>query len=88
MDQLTSLQQSLSSGNLSGDISSTIINQLLGWILVPYLVVLALILVLYIMRAVHRRKVDNAVFEIRDMLREMRASSSVPTGDNNEPEMK
>jgi hypothetical protein len=78
MNELTNLQQALST-NISDTTNAAIsdtMNQLISWTLIPSLIFLGLFLLLYIIRSVHRHKVDKAVFEIRDMLREMRAEKS------------
>lgn len=88
MNELTSLQQLLSTNDTATDISSNIINQLLGWTLIPSLIFLGLFLLLYVIRSIHRHKVDKAIFEIRDMLRESRATNPAPSNDKSEPELK
>lgn len=88
MNELTNLQQALST-NISDTTNAAIsdtINQLIGWTLIPSLIFLGLFLVLYIIRSVHRHKVDKAVFEIRDTLREMKAQQLPDTKQPTPPQ--
>lgn len=75
-------------GNVTSDVTSNVINTLLQWVLIPSLVFIVIFLAIYIVRAVHRHKVDSAIFEIRDMLREMHPTSPAPTNskDTSEPQ--
>lgn len=74
-------------GNVTSDVTSNVINTLLQWVLIPSLVIIAIFLTIYIVRAIHRHKVDKAIFEIRDMLREMHPAAPAPTNakDTSEP---
>ncbi len=76
MDTLNQIQQSLTS-NVTSNVTSSVtdqINNLLGMFIIPSLVITVIILALYIARMVHRHKVDKAIFEIRDMIREMKTT--------------
>ena len=71
MDTLNALQQTVAPG-----VSTDTVNQLLLWSVVPTVVFLLAFAIYYIIKSVHRHKVDTAIFEIRDMLLEMRATST------------
>jgi len=73
MDELNQLLSGTGGGSttsITSDISNQL-NQLLVWTIVPSIVFGIVFLVVYIMRSVRRRKVENAIFEIRDLLRTM-----------------
>lgn len=69
MDELT-LEQALANSSTLSDTSN--LTTLLAWALVPSVIILVVFVVFYIVRSVHRRKVDAAIFEIRNTLREMK----------------
>jgi uncharacterized protein YoxC len=52
---------------------SNVTDQLVTRFLIPSIVVTLLFLVIYIAHIVRRRKLENAIFEIRDTLREMQS---------------
>lgn len=54
-----------------GDASSDISGMFFQWLVVPSLIFMITILAVYTWRAVNRHRVDKAIFEIRDTLREM-----------------
>jgi hypothetical protein len=87
MQDLNSIQQSLSSSisDTTNAAISDMINQLLGWALVPSIIFMVLFLLAYVSRSLHRRKVDNAILEIRDMLKETNALRSTSAPTNAEP---
>jgi len=70
----TSLQQNLTD-NLTNGVTSGVQDQLgklMAWVVIPSVILTVIILVAYIVHLVHRHKVDKAIFEIRDTLREMK----------------
>ena len=88
MDTINQLQDSLIS-NVTTNVTSTVneqISNLLAQLFIPSIVVVSVILLFYIIRIIHRFRVDRAVFEIRDMLREMKAEQkNTPTGEHHTP---
>lgn len=58
-----------------GNATSNVTDMLFQWLVVPTIIFFVLFLGVYIWRAVHRHKVDAAILEIRDTLREMKAPS-------------
>jgi hypothetical protein len=88
MDTLNSIEQSLANGS-----SSDAIQQLLAWTVVPSLVFFAAFLVYFAFHIIHRHRVDKAIFEIRDNLREIKARQTInanpstpPVAEENPPE--
>lgn len=76
MDNLTSLPRSI-----SNDVSNTVnaavteqLNKLFSWIVVPLIIITAIIVIAYTYRAFRRRKIENAILEIRDTLRVVKLS--------------
>lgn len=64
--------------NTVGNATSNITDVMFQWLVIPSIVFMAIIIALYIWRTIRRRKVDSAILEIRDMLREMRAIDTLP----------
>lgn len=64
---LTTLQQQLTDST-----TSNIADKLFQWVILPSIISLAIVLVLYIAHVIRRRKIENAIFEIRDLLRDMK----------------
>lgn len=84
MYDIDTLQESLST-NVTDTINSGIedqISKIIVWMVVPAIILSILILVLYILHALRRRKVENAILDIRDTLHHMEqaqvASSHAP----------
>lgn len=77
MDMLTNYLQTT-----SGDAASNITGMLVNWIAIPSIIFMIFIVAIYTFRTVHRHKVDAAILEIRDTLREMN-TPSVP--ESHEP---
>lgn len=67
----TSLQDLLNSTG-TGATSSTTTDQIMNWLFISSIVFTVVFLVVYIAHIMHRRKVENAILEIRDILRDMR----------------
>lgn len=73
MEDVTQLQDLLNQNNPITTTNSTPITaeQLVLWITVPSMVIIVLLLLVFISNAVRRHKLEKAIFEIRDILREM-----------------
>lgn len=67
MYDLNSIQQDLTS-----NVTSSVTDQLINWILIPSIVFTVLFLVFYIAHIIHRHKIDKAILETRDILRDIR----------------
>ena len=69
---IDTLQQSLAEDvhGITTGIQEQIAKMIL-WIVIPLIIVTILVLLLYILRLMRHRKVENAIFEIRDTLHEM-----------------
>jgi hypothetical protein len=63
---------------LTDNVTTDITGQLVAWFLIPSIVITVLFLVIYSAHIVRRRHVENAIFEIRDLLREIRDSQPKP----------
>lgn len=93
MDDLDSLQQALS-GSVTNSVNSGIQDQLgklIAWVVVLSIILTVIILVLYILHMLRRRKLENAIFEIRDTLRDMKlaqVSHGVPAAMPEAPQTK
>lgn len=76
----TSLQQTFTD-NLTSGVTSGVQDQLgkiMAWVVIPSIILTVIILLAYILHLIHRHKVDKAIFEIRDMLREMKSAGTFP----------
>lgn len=74
MYDLDSLQQTLNT-NVTNSVTAGIedqISKIMLWIVVPTIILSVLILVLYVLHVLRRRKIENAILDIRDTLREMK----------------
>ena len=85
----SSLQQTLTD-NLTSGVTSGVQDQLgkiMAWVVIPSIILTVIILLAYILHLIHRHKVDKAIFEIRDTLREMKQAglSSPATKPNSSP---
>jgi hypothetical protein len=72
MNDLNALQQ------LTDHTTSNVTSQLMGWLVVPSLILTLVIVALYITALVRRRRVESAIFEIRDLLKDMKANGQQP----------
>lgn len=60
--------------DLTNNVTSDLPDSLLVWFLVPSIIITVLFLVVFISGIIRRRRVENAIFEIRDLLQEIRDS--------------
>lgn len=80
MNDITSLQQTLSD-NLTSSVTTNVqsdLTKLMGWVLIPSIILTFIVLIVYVAHLVHRHKVDKAIFEIRDAIREMKLAQVAP----------
>lgn len=52
-----------------GNLSSSVTDMLFTWLVIPSIVFMVLIIALYTYRTIRHHKVENAVLEIRDLLK-------------------
>lgn len=90
MNDITSLQQTFTdtlTSNVTSNVQSEL-EKIMAWVLIPSIILTLAILVVYIAHVVHRHRVDKAIFEIRDTLREMKLGQVpvAPTPAPSEPQ--
>jgi uncharacterized membrane protein len=57
--------------DLTNNVTSDLPDSLLVWFLVPSIIITLLFLVVFISGIIRRRRVENAIFEIRDLLEDL-----------------
>ena len=77
MQDITSLEQSLTGTSINTD---DIIGTLLTWIILPSVIIMIVFIIAVIVNSIRRWRVEQAIFEIRDILREM--NQTKPAIDN------
>ncbi len=80
MEDLTSLQNTLND-NITKGVTTGIQDQLeklIAFIVVPSIILTVVIIVLYVLHTLRRRKIENAILEIRDSLREIKLAQVAP----------
>ena len=88
MYDFDALKDTLNS-NVSTSVSSGIedqLNKLIVWLVIPSIVLTVLIIVLYTVHMLRRRKIENAILEIRDTLREIKLTQVTPAKPWPEPD--
>lgn len=79
MDEITQLLNGTTGGNSTPTVDITgMLTQLMLWTILPTIIFGIIFLIVYIMRSIRRRKVENAIFEIRDLLRTMQPPQAIP----------
>ena len=74
MYDIKSLQDALNT-NVSNTVTTGLqdqLNKIIAWIVIPTLVLTVAIIVIYVVHMLRRRKIENAILEIRDILREIK----------------
>jgi hypothetical protein len=64
--------------DLTTNVTSDLTSKVVTWFLVPSLVFTVLLLAVIISSSVRRRRVENAIFEIRDLLEDILDTQLVP----------
>lgn len=78
MENLDNLRQSLSSDittDVTTNISDIITRQLadmFSWIVLPSIIIALAIFAIYVFRSIRRYRLEKAIFEIRDLLRDIK----------------
>ena len=75
LSEIEQLINGSSTGLTETDITG-LLSQMFLWILLPSIIFSTVFLVLYIVHSIRRRKLENAIFEIRDILRDMNTSNA------------
>ena len=81
--------QNLLNTNVTNGVSSGIQDQLgkiIAWTVIPSIVLTLVIIVLYVLPSLRRRKIENAILEIRDSLRDMKLAAVAPAEPWPKPE--
>ena len=69
--------------DFTNNVTSDLSDSLFFWFLVPSIIITLLFLVVFISGIIRRRRVENAIFEIRDMLEDLlEAQSSLADSGN------
>ena len=76
MEDLTQLENTLSN-NVTSSIQNEI-SKLMAWFIVPSIILTLLVILLYLLHVLRRRKIENAILEMRDVLREMKLAAVTP----------
>lgn len=92
MEDITQLQQLLNDTTQTNTTTTTTsishsLEQLVFWVVVPSIVMLVVFVIALIAAAIRRHRVDHAIFEIRDILRDMQAQqqAAAPMSKVSEP---
>ncbi len=64
--------------DLTNNVTSDLSGSLFFWFLVPSIIIALLFLVVFISGIIRRRRVENAIFEIRDLLEDILDTQLVP----------
>ena len=81
--------QNLLNTNVTNGVSSGIQDQLskiIAWTVIPSIVLTLVIIVLYVLHSLRRRKIENAILEIRDSLHDMKLAQVAPAEPWPKPE--
>lgn len=70
MDSVTAFQ------TLQDTVVTNAASQLLDWLVVPSIVITLVIVIVFAVRSFYRYRVNQAIFEIRDILRDMQDKDS------------
>ncbi|MGB2687216.1 MAG: hypothetical protein WBC12_04165 [Candidatus Saccharimonas aalborgensis] len=82
MDIPANLQEKLTT-NISDTVNDQLSKIFMQYFL-PTIIFMSVIVVLYVIRAIHRYRVDRAIFEIRDTLRAQHSTQQVVRSDANQ----
>lgn len=80
MYDIKSLQDALNT-NVTNTVTTGLqdqLNKIIAWIVIPTLVLTVAIIVIYVVHMLRRRKIENAILEIRDTLREIKFAQTTP----------
>lgn len=77
---ITSLQNALGT-NVTNSVNTSIqdeLGKLIAWTVIPSIILTIVIIVLYVLHSLRRRKIENAILEIRDSLRDIKLTQVAP----------
>lgn len=80
MEDFSGLQDALSS-NVTNSVTSSVqdeLGKIMAWLVVPSIIITVVFVVLYLLHMLRRRKIENAILEIRDILREIKLAGVTP----------
>lgn len=76
MYDLNSLQQNLTN-SVSSNVTNSLTSQLTNWLLIGSTVLTVLFLIFYVAHIIRRHRLEKAIFEMRDLLRDIRDAQTV-----------
>ncbi len=85
---ITSLQDALGT-NVTNNVNSSIqdeLGKIITWTVIPSIILTIVIIVLYVLHSLRRRKIENAILEIRDSLRDIKLTQVTPAEPWPQPE--
>lgn len=88
MEDITGLQDALSS-NVTNSVTSSVqdeLGKIIAWLVVPSIIITVVFVVLYVLHMLRRRKIENAILEMRDILRDMKLAGATPAKPWPKPE--
>lgn len=81
MDDISQLLNSDPTGTTTSDIASQV-TQILAWVIVPSVILTIIVIIFLVLYMLRKRKIENAIIEIRDILREMKSQQSAPAQES------
>lgn len=81
MNDFDILQQSLAPS------TSIDLDSIIGWIVIPSIIITVLITIAFVVYMTRRWRVEKAILEIRDTLKQIQTSLDKPTRQNDQPIM-
>lgn len=88
MNDLNQLQELLNGSNsVNSGLNGFDVNKLIAWLVIPSIVLTVIICLVFIVSMVQRWRVERAIFEIRDTLREMKLAQQHPIDPKPLPSM-
>lgn len=88
MYDTNSLQQALNT-NVTNSVTSGIQDQLgkiFALIVIPSIIITLVLIILYLLHVLRRRKIENAILEIRDTLRDSKLPQASPVEPSQKPQ--
>ncbi len=80
MEDITGLQDALTN-NVTSTVTSSVqdeLGKIMAWLVMPSIIITVVFVVLYLLHVLRRRKIENAILEMRDILREMKLAGVTP----------
>lgn len=83
MEDISQLLNS-ETNSTTADITNQVM-QLMAWIIIPSVILTIIVVVFFVLYMLRKRKIENAIFEIRDILRDMQRLQT-PSAIPHQPE--